>query len=67
MIELLFVACLSADPTACERRSLVYTDITPETCVLGAQPELAKWVAAHPSFAIRRWQCRAVRSGEHDI
>ncbi len=66
MIELLFVACLSADPEACEERSLLYTDITPTTCVLGAQPYLAEWIATHPRFDIRRWECRAVNTAERD-
>jgi hypothetical protein len=67
MIELLFVVCLSADPTQCQERSLVFTDITETTCVIGAQPELAKWSEAHPRYDIRRWTCRHVRSAEHAI
>lgn len=67
MIELFFVVCLSAEPTACQERSLVFTNINETTCVVGAQPELAKWVAAHPSYDIRRWSCRAVTPGEQAI
>lgn len=67
MVELLFVACLSADPTACQERSLVFSDVAPRTCVTGAQPELARWVEAHPRYAIRRWTCRSVRPGETAI
>lgn len=66
MIELVFVACLSASPQDCERRSLLYTDISPMTCVLGAQPELAKWVESHPRWAISEWKCQTVRSAEKE-
>lgn len=62
MIELLFVACLSGSPENCRERSLVFTDIAPRACVIGAQPELAKWIGAHPNYVIRRWSCRAVSS-----
>ncbi len=67
MIELLFVACLSSDPAECQERSLLFTDVTPLTCVTGAQPELAKWVAAHPNYDVRRWTCRRVDSSEQSI
>ena len=60
MVELLFVVCLSTAPETCINRSLVFTDITPERCVIGAQPELAKWIAAHPNYRIARWRCQNV-------
>ncbi|ANT63467.1 MULTISPECIES: hypothetical protein [Roseobacteraceae] len=65
MIELLFVACLSTAPDTCSERSLVYTDVTPMACMMGAQPELARWVEEHPNFTVNRWRCRVV--GEGDI
>lgn len=61
MIELVFVVCLSADPRNCEERSLLYTDITPMTCTLGAQPVLAEWAATHPRWRIAGWKCQALR------
>ncbi len=67
MVELLFVACLSTDPEACERRSLLYSDITPMTCMMGAQPALAEWIAGHPQYTIAEWKCRTVRLGEKDV
>ncbi|SNX69123.1 hypothetical protein SAMN05878503_103110 [Cereibacter ovatus] len=66
MIELAFIACLSAAPDACEQRSLYYSDISPMTCVMGAQPELAKWADAHPRYRITRWSCRARALSERD-
>lgn len=66
MIELAFIACLAASPDICQRRSLVYADLTPMACMMGAQPELAKWIAAHPQLRIKRWSCRMVGTGERD-
>lgn len=63
MIELIFVACLSAAPTTCERGALQFTDITVTACTFGAQPELARWAGEHPGWSIRRWSCRAMRLG----
>jgi hypothetical protein len=67
MVELLFVACLSTQPATCEERSMLYNDITPMTCLMGAQPALADWVAGHPQYTISRWSCRSVRLGERDV
>ncbi|SDG86055.1 hypothetical protein [Alloyangia pacifica] len=64
MIELLFMACLSAAPDECQQRSLLYTDVTPMACMMGAQPELARWVEEHPAYTISNWKCRPVRSDE---
>lgn len=66
MIELVFVTCLAATPTDCRERSLLYTDITSQVCMLGAQVELARWVETHPNWNVGRWSCRAVVD-EHDI
>jgi hypothetical protein len=33
---------------------------------MGAQPELAKWVNAHPAFTIQSWKCRRVSFAEMD-
>ncbi len=67
MIELLFVACLSTQPNVCEQRSLLYTDISPMTCMFGAQPALADWVEGHPNWRVASWKCRAVRVGQKDV
>ncbi len=66
MIELIFVVCLSATPTNCEERSLLYTDISPMTCLMGAQPELAKWTQSHTRWQIERWRCAVVRQAQQD-
>ena len=66
MIELLFVACIAGAPDRCQERSLVFTDVTPAQCLMGAQPELAKWVSSHPDQQIKKWRCRAVTFAERD-
>lgn len=66
MIELAFVACMAAAPRECENYSLLFTEITPMTCMMGAQPELAKWVAAHPNLQVKSWKCRVVSFAERD-
>lgn len=66
MIELLFVACLATAPDQCRERSLVFTDITPMQCLMGAQPELAKWTNQHPNLEIKSWRCRTVSFAEKD-
>jgi hypothetical protein len=66
MVELLFVACLATAPEECRERSLLFSDITPMVCMMGAQPELAKWASTHPKFDIKSWKCRSVSFAEMD-
>ncbi|NAZ35827.1 hypothetical protein [Rubellimicrobium sp. CFH 75288] len=66
MIELVFVACLSASPEICERRSLLFVDISLVSCAMAAQPELVRWTETHPGWQVRRWTCR-VATGEREI
>ncbi len=67
MIELLFVACLSTAPDRCQERSLLFTDISPMTCMMGAQPELAKWTETHPAFRVTGWKCQMVNPNEKEV
>ncbi|NIZ09396.1 hypothetical protein [Pseudooceanicola sp. HF7] len=69
MIELLFVTCMAAtapQSEACRERSLLFTDVTPMMCMMGAQPQLAKWVQEHPGEQVRSWKCRVVDNSERD-
>ena len=66
MIELLFIACMANDATACQEQSLIYQDLTPMACVMAAQPELAKWAQEHPNFRIASWKCRPLKLGERE-
>ena len=67
MIELAFIACLATAPQDCESHSLLFTEITPMACMMGAQPELAKWAETHPNFRVQSWKCRAVNLSERDV
>ncbi|WP_188791130.1 hypothetical protein [Salipiger pallidus] len=67
MIELLFMACLSSAPDQCQKRSLLYNDVTPMACMMGAQPELAKWTETHPRYLVTGWKCQTLRPGEKDV
>ena len=64
MIELVFVACLAGAPQTCREHSLLYVDITPTVCLMGAQAELAKWANTHANQTITNWKCRRVIVGE---
>ena len=66
MVELLFVACLATAPEDCRERSLLFSDISPMTCMMGAQPELAKWANEHPKYAVKSWRCRMVMFGQRE-
>ncbi|WP_395539449.1 hypothetical protein [Neotabrizicola sp. sgz301269] len=63
MIELAFIACLSADPSACEKKSLLFDDISPMICMMTAQPLLAQWAGEHPQWKVARWSCGLPRAG----
>ena len=64
MIELVFVACLVSAPTECQEQSLLDTDISPMTCMMAAQPQLAQWAEQHPTYTVGRWSCRFVTSAQ---
>ena len=64
MIELIFLACVAHDPDACREHSLQYVDMTPMTCMMGAQPILAQWGNQHPNWEIKNWKCRYVSQRE---
>ncbi|MGR3496136.1 hypothetical protein [Citreimonas sp.] len=69
MIELLFVTCMSgaiSQGETCQERSLVFTDVTPMTCLMAAQPHLAEWVVTHPGHRIASWKCRPVQLSERE-
>jgi hypothetical protein len=59
MIELVFIACLHAAPSACEERSIAYlAEASLAGCMLRAQPDLAHWSETHPNLHVTRWSCR---------
>lgn len=65
MIELVFVACLSASPAECESRTMRFVEVSVMACAMGAQAVLAQWVAEHPGREIRRWTCQPAAPGRN--
>ena len=60
MIELAFTACSIVAGASCREVSLIYTDISLLTCVVGAQPQIAMWATEHPNWSVpMKWTCRA--------
>jgi hypothetical protein len=59
MIELILATCLLDEPTACKEVSLIYSveSVTLMQCMMGAQPEIARWSEAHPKWRVTRWSC----------
>jgi len=69
MIELIFAVCLQVglNHQQCKEVTLLYTDVSPLACMLGAQAELAKWVESHPNWVIAGpWKCKFVNTAEKD-
>ncbi len=68
MIELLFTVCLFANEDICEERKLTFVEnMSPMACMMGAQPELAKWSESHPKWRIGKWKCKMVDTQVVDI
>jgi hypothetical protein len=65
MLELMVSVCLINDPARCKEVSLTYSaeSLTPMQCMMGAQPEIAKWIEAHPKWALKKWTCQ--RAGQY--
>lgn len=60
MLELIVSVCLIETPSRCKDVALTYNmeSLTMMQCVMGAQPEIAKWIEAHPKWQLKRWACR---------
>lgn len=58
MIELAFTVCSILEGAKCKEQSLVFSDVSMITCMVGAQPQLARWAEDHPNWTVGRWQCR---------
>jgi hypothetical protein len=60
MIELLVSVCLISEPERCKDVSLVFDgdSVTPMQCMMGAQPEIARWIEANPKWQLKRWACQ---------
>jgi hypothetical protein len=60
MLELVVSVCLVDDPARCKDVNLVFTaeGMSHMQCVMGAQPEIAKWMDGHPKWVLKRWTCQ---------
>lgn len=60
MIELVMSVCLIAEPQRCKDVTLNFEadNETPMQCNLFGQPEMAKWINAHPKWRILKWRCQ---------
>ena len=68
MIELVFVACLMAEPSVCREQQLrSWNASSPATCMRYAPGSLAQWRTTHPKWRIRKWACRVHDPSATDI
>lgn len=60
MMELVFVACMIAQPQACEEKTLSFLAQGGGTmaCLMEAPPTLASWSVEHPGYRIGAWRCQ---------
>jgi len=67
LVQLVLTYCLVAEPMRCVDHRPI-SDPTSEaglhSCVLGAQPEAARWLTEHPGYELRRWRCEMGRREE---
>lgn len=63
MIELVFLACMTAAPDECREKVIKFLPAPAAAlCMYQAQPELAAWATQHPDQRITRWRCRDMAS-----
>lgn len=55
---LIISTCLISEPTNCRDVELIYEEMNPMQCMWGAQPEIAKWMEAHPKWTLKKWKCK---------
>lgn len=67
LIELAFVACLTADLETCQENSLLLLDMPQAACLMMGPTRLATWSEGHPGWQVTSWRCRTPGSGPMDI
>ena len=69
MIELVLSVCLLGEPKVCKDVHLTYVaeSVTPMQCLMGSQPQIARWIELHPKWGVKRWRCGQVRLAEKSI
>ena len=58
-VILYFTACVASAPDTCEAGRLILDVADAPACASVAQPNLALWIAAHPTYRITGWRCGA--------
>jgi hypothetical protein len=57
-VILILSVCLVDDTEVCKDVNLAFMeDVSPMQCVMAAQPEIAKWIEAHPKWVQKKWKC----------
>lgn len=59
MLMLTFMACVLNQPNECKDVSLNFeaAALTPQSCMMDGQMEMAKWLEEHPNYVIKKWRC----------
>ncbi len=60
MIEIAAAVCMISAPERCRDITLTFDadSVTPITCMMNGQSELAQWTVEHPNWRIARFSCR---------
>ena len=69
MIEIILSVCLIAQADECKDVHLRYLgdSVTPMQCLMGGQPQIARWIEGHPKWTVKRWKCGRVRTTQRAI
>lgn len=61
MLELIFTACLVANPDQCRSVTVTLSEDSANSvqCSMGlaGRDQLTEWISLHPDFRIARWSC----------
>lgn len=58
MIELVIIACLTAEPQRCDSFHVPFQQqYTVVQCMFQGQLQVMAWAEEHPSWQIKRWNC----------
>jgi hypothetical protein len=68
LIEVVLTVCLVTQPTACSDKHLTFCwQGSLHQCRMSVQPEIAKWIGAHPEYFTVRRRCECPDKGGKDI
>lgn len=55
---LILLVCMTGDPTVCKSEKTYVSYPSPFACMLGAQPEAARWLDDHPGWTLKSILCQ---------